>query len=129
MRTSLVEVPTKKPKTMMQELINTLQEENCPLAVLHEGNISTFQGRGVRHLYNIMQEQPELLLGAKIAVKAVGRSSARMMCQGGVTEVWAEYISQQAYDLLHDAGIRVSYEHKVDHNKFLDIWERLQEYE
>lgn len=111
----------------MQELINTLQEENCQLVVLHEGNITTFEGRGVRHLYNIIQEQPELLLGAKLAVKAVGRSAAQMMKKGGVVEVWAEYMSQQAYDLLTDAGIRVGYDHKVDHNKFLDIWERLQE--
>lgn len=50
-----------------------------------------------------------------------------MMVEGGITEVWAEYISQQAYDLLHDAGVVVKYDHKVDHATFLDIWRKLGE--
>ena len=50
-----------------------------------------------------------------------------MMADGGITEVWAEYISQQAYDLLRDAGVVVKYDHKVDHATFLDIWRKLGE--
>ena len=101
---------TKDPTTMMQELIDTLNG-----------------GHGVRHLYNLMNEKPELFLEAKLAVKAVGRSAAKMMADGGITEVWAEYISQQAYDLLRDAGVVVKYDHKVDHATFLDIWRKLGE--
>jgi predicted Fe-Mo cluster-binding NifX family protein len=112
---------------MMQKLIDTLHTEQCSLVVLHEGKISTFDGHGVRRLYNIMTEEPELLLDAKLAVKAVGRSAARMMVQGGVVQVWADVISEQAYDVLHDAGIVVNYERKVDHNHFLDIWKRMDE--
>ena len=56
---------------MMQELIDTLYTEQCSLVVLHEGNIRTFDGHGMRRLYNIYQEEPELFLDAKLAVKAV----------------------------------------------------------
>lgn len=114
---------------MMQELIDTLHTEQCSLVVLHEGNITTYDGRGVRRLYNIINDEPELFLEAKLAVKAVGRSAARMMAEGGVAEVYADVISQQAYDVLNDAGIVVKYEKKVDHSTFLKIWQKLGELE
>ena len=114
---------------MMQELIDTLQIEQCFLAVLHEGNIRTFHGHGVRRLYNILNEEPELLPEAKLPAKAVGRSAARMMVDGGVAEVYAEVTSQQAYDVLHDAGVVVRYDKKVDHPTFLSIWQKLGELE
>ena len=112
---------------MMQELIDTLHTEQCSLVILHEGKINTYSGHGIRHLYNIMNEEPELFLEAKLAAKAVGRSSARMMAEGGVVEVYADVISTQAYDLLSDAGIVVKYEKKVPHSVFLDIWRKLGE--
>lgn len=114
---------------MMQELIDTLHTEQCSLVILHEGNISTFAGHGLRYLYNIVNEQPELFFKAKVAVKAIGRSAARMMAEGGVTEVHAEIMSQQAYDVLHGAGVAVSFEKKVDHPTFLKIWQKLGEME
>lgn len=114
---------------MMQELIDTLHTEQCSLVILHEGNVRTFDGQGIRHLYNIINDEPELFLEAKIAAKAVGRSAARMMAEGGVAEVYAEILSQQAFDLLTDAGVAVRYERKVDHPTFLKIWQKLGELE
>lgn len=112
---------------MMQELIDTLHTEQCSLVILHDGKIRTFNGHGVRRLYNIVTEEPELLYDAKLAVKAVGRSAAKMMVDGGAVEVYAEYMSQQAYDMLTEAGVKVSYDKKVEHNAFLDIWRKLGE--
>ena len=112
---------------MMDELKETLQTEDCALAVLHEGRISTFSGRGVRTLYNLLDEQPELLYGAKIADKAVGRTAARAMVEGGVSEVFAEVISDSACDTLRDGGVEVSYDRKVDHAAFLKIWQKRNE--
>ena len=112
---------------MMQELIDTLHDEQHTLVVLHDGRISTFDGQGLRRLYNIMNEEPELLYGAKIAAKAVGRSAAAMMVDGGVAEIFAEYISQQAYDSLTSAGIKVSFDKKLEHREFLEVWRKLGE--
>ena len=49
------------------------------------------------------------------------------MKEGGVVEVYADYISEQAYDTLHAAGIKVTAVHKVSHHEFLKIWERMGE--
>lgn len=112
---------------MMQELIATLHTDQHTLVVLHDSRISTFDGQGVRRLYNIMNEEPELLYDAKVAAKAVGRSAAAMMVDGGVAEVYAEYISQQAYDALTSAGIKVSFDKKLEHREFLEVWRKLGE--
>lgn len=112
---------------MMQELIDKLHNEHCSLAILHEGNIKTYEGHGIRRLYDIAQREPELLLGAKLAAKAVGMSAAKVMVDGGVVEVWAEYLSHQAWQLLESGGVTVHYEKLKDHDAFLKVWERLNE--
>ncbi|ALO49742.1 DUF1893 domain-containing protein [Hoylesella enoeca] len=112
---------------MMDELKDKLHSEQCSLVVLHEGNIRTFDGRGVRTLYDLMTNEPEVFLGAKLADKAVGRTAARMMVEGGVCEVYADVISEQAFSTLEDAGIKVTYNSKVNHQDFLNIWKRLGE--
>lgn len=112
---------------MMQDLIDTLRDEQHTLVVLHDGRIRTFDGQGVRRLYNIMNDEPELLYDAKVAAKAVGRSAASMMVEGGVAELYAEYISQQAYDTLTEAGIKVSFDKKLAHPDFLEVWRKLGE--
>ncbi len=112
---------------MMQQIIDTLHNGHDTLVILHEGRQRSFSGQGLRNLYNIAVQEPELLLGAKLADKAVGRTSARVMAEGGVVEVYADYISEQAYDLLTSANVKVRYGMKVDHSTFLDIWKKLGE--
>lgn len=112
---------------MMNELIETLQTEQCSMVLLHEGNMTTFEGRGVRTLYHLLNEEPELLFQSKVAIKAVGGTSARAMVEGGVVEVYADVISEQAYGILIGAHIKVEYEKKVDHQRFLKIWEQMGE--
>ena len=112
---------------MMDKLKEALSNGDCNLAILHEGHINTFKGRGVRVLYHILDDAPELLLGSKLADKAVGRTAAKAMIDGGVAEIWAEIISQEACEMLRSSGIKVSYQSKVDHATFLKLWERMGE--
>ena len=111
----------------MNELIDTLNIEQCNLVILHDGKIHTFDGAGIRGLYNLQKEEPEMLYHSKLAAKAVGRTAAKVMVDCNVTEVYAYVISQQAYDRLTDAGIKVSYHDIVDHARFLKIWEEMGE--
>lgn len=112
---------------MMNQLVDKLHNEQLSLVILHEGSVITYHGHGVRTLYHILDNEPELLLGAKVAIAAVGHTAAKAMAEGGVAEVWADYISHQAYDTLVSAGIKLKASHKVDHAQFLKIWERMGE--
>jgi predicted Fe-Mo cluster-binding NifX family protein len=82
---------------------------------------------GIRSLYHLQQDEPEMLYHSKLAAKAVGRTAAKMMAQCDVDEVYADVISDYAYDTLKDAGIRVRYNDKVNHARFLKIWEQMGE--
>ena len=112
---------------MMDQLIDTLNSEQCNLVVLHDGRVNTFNGVGVRSLYHLQHDEPEMLYHSKLAAKAVGRTAAKVMAQCDVDEVYADVISDYAYDTLRDAGIRVRYANKGDHARFLRIWEQMGE--
>lgn len=101
--------------------------DDCTLAVLHNGRIRTYRGRGIRFLYNILNEEPEVFLGAKVAVKVIGGTAAKTMIDGGVTELYAQMISERALAKLESSSVKVSYDKVVGHTEFLSIWEKLGE--
>ena len=90
--------PFKTESLMMDQLIDTLNSEQCNLVVLHDGRVNTFDGVGVRSLYHLQHDEPEMLYHSKLAAKAVGRTAAKVMAQCDVDEVYADVISDYAYD-------------------------------
>ena len=93
----------------MDELIKLLEEENLSCVIRKDGKIHTFRQRGVKDLYEIYTHQPELLRDSEIADKVVGKGAAALMVLGKVARLHATVISQEAYNLLEQAGIKVEY--------------------
>ncbi len=82
--------------------------------VIKKGDITrTFTRRGVADLYELYQDTPELLDGACIADKIVGKASAAIMALSNVKEVYATVISTEALSLLREKGIAVSYDRET----------------
>lgn len=111
----------------MKDLKEALEVGDCTLAVLHNGKILTYKGKGIRFLYNIINDEPEVFLGAKCAVKVIGGTAAKTIIDGGVTEVYAEMISEWALAKFENSNIKLSYDKVVSHTDFLAIWEKLGE--
>ena len=95
-------------KEELQDLIDLLHGRKCS-CVLRNGEIRTFERRGVEDLYDLLRERPGLLVGADVADKVVGKGAAALMVSGRVGRVYAGVISEPAYGLLLQAGIPVSY--------------------
>lgn len=93
---------------MMERLIQILHEGGFSCVVLN-GEMRTFSQRGVMDLYDLLTHEPEFLNGALIADKVVGKGAAALIALGKVKELYADVISQPAYDLLQSAGLQVSY--------------------
>ena len=89
---------------MMGELVSLLHEGGYSLVLQKDGKIHTFSERGVADLYRLRSENPELLQGAFLADKVVGK---------GVAELHADVISEPALSLLAESPVRVSYGEKV----------------
>lgn len=94
----------------MKELVELLDRENLSCVIRKGGEIHTFKQRGVKDLYEIYTHTPDLLNDSEIADKVVGKGAAAIMVLGKVAMLHATVISQEAYNLLEQAGIKVEYE-------------------
>ena len=100
----------------MKQLIEILHNEGLTLVVRSEnGDIHRFTQRGVKDLLTLVGERPEVLQGAFIADKAVGKAAAACMVIGGVKHVHADVMSEPALALLNAHGIKAEYGQLVDH--------------
>ena len=97
------------------QLIDLLHIEACS-CVIRNGDVTRiFRERGVKDLYRLLEEEPELLDGAFVADKVVGKGAAALMILGGVEELFADVVSRAALDLFAAAGKAVAYTVAVPH--------------
>ena len=100
----------------MKQLIDILHNEGLTLVIKSgDGEIRRFTGRGVKDLLMLAVEHQEVLKGALIADKAVGKAAAACMVVGGIKRVHADVMSEPALALLQDHGIIAEYGQLVDH--------------
>ena len=100
----------------MKELMDILHGENLTLVLKSsDSTIHRFTQRGVKDLFELVKERPEVLHGAIIADKAVGKAAAACMVTGGVSRVYADVMSEPALALLQQYGIIAEYGTLVDH--------------
>lgn len=100
----------------MKKLIDILHNEGLTLVVRSEnGEIHRFTQRGVKDLLTLVSEHPDILNGAMIADKAVGKAAAACMVVGGAKQVYADVMSELALSLLQAHGVEASCGQLVDH--------------
>lgn len=92
---------------MKQQLIHRLCAEQCSCVICNHGTTRIFRERGVKDLHRLLHTEPELLAGAIIADKVVGKGAAALMVAGGIGWLYAEVISRPALELLSKHNIEV----------------------
>ena len=100
---------------MTSELTELLHQGHHSLVVRQGESVRCFDNRGVADLYSLLGEEPQLLQGAAVADKVVGKAAASLMMLGGVTELYADVISDLALELLQQSPMAVHYTERVDH--------------
>lgn len=98
----------------MDDLINILHEGNHSLVVAN-GDICTFDQRGIADLYDLLCNDSGFLAGASIADKVVGKGAAALIILGRTAELYADIISESALEILNQSPVKVSYGQKVHH--------------
>lgn len=96
-------------KEQKKQAIELLFAEKCSCVIRNGDTVRIFRERGVTDLYRLLRGEPELLHGAFIADKVVGKGAAALMVLGGVEGLFADVVSHPALDLLAGAGIAVDY--------------------
>lgn len=98
---------------LIEQLIEILHRGGYSL-VVDNGEINTFGGRGVSDLYRILTSDSQMLNGATIVDKVVGKGATALMVLGKIRQVHADVISRPALSMLEAYGIRVTYTELVD---------------
>lgn len=96
-------------------LIEMLFAEKCSCIIRNGDRIGIFRDRGVMDLYRLLGNDRSFLDGAFVADKVVGKGAAALMVLGGVSELFADVISQSALKLLESNGVKVDYTLAVPH--------------
>lgn len=84
------------------------------VAVCRAGEVMTRDGRGIAPLLAIVSEESDLR-GASVADLIVGKAAALLMARAGVSEVYAEVMSEAGertlseHDIPHSCGLLVPY--------------------
>lgn len=84
------------------------------VAVCRAGEVMTRDGRGIAPLLAIASEE-SVLRGASVADLIVGKAAAMLMVRAGVSEVYAEVMSEAGertlseHDIPHSCGLLVPY--------------------
>lgn len=97
---------------MIGDLYRLLTDGGHSLVVENDG-IHTFDSRGIADLYQLLQTSPDVLRGARVADKVVGKAAAALMILGGVEQLFAGIVSAAALSLLSEYGVAVKYEQAV----------------
>ncbi len=94
----------------LKRLTEILHKENCSCVIENEDGLLTIgRERGVRDLMNFLKQTPEVLKGALVADKVVGKGAAALMVLGGVKGIYADVISVKAFELLDKSGVDAGY--------------------
>lgn len=112
----------------MEGLMNMLHDDGAGHSLVLQsdtGEIFVYGGRGITDLLCLLTKSPDLLRGAMLADKVVGKAAAALMILGGVKAVYAETVSESALQLFADLSkhtfkgaarhVEVSYGNMVDH--------------
>lgn len=102
-------------KEQKEQTVGLLFAEKCSCVVRNGDEVRIFRERGVKDLYRLLREEPQLLDGAFVADKVVGKGAAALMILGGVEELFADVVSRAALDLFAAAGKAVAYTVAVPH--------------
>ena len=108
----------------MKQLIDILHKGHCSCVIEKEGKIYQFTRKGIADLYDIYHSTPQLLQGASVADKIIGKAAAALLVLGGVSEVYADIISASALHLLQENHIATSFNTQTEYirNRHNDGW-------
>lgn len=93
----------------MESIIEILHKEHCSCVICNGGEITKCHGQGISDLYRILTENPQLLEGALVADKVIGKGAAALMILGGVKQVYTDVISVPAKTLFEQSGLHPEY--------------------
>ena len=84
-------------------------------AVIKNGKIiSTAKGQGIAPLLTFYENEPEILKGAFVIDKVIGKAAAMILILGGTQQVYGALMSSAALEYLTEHGCKADFGKKID---------------
>lgn len=110
-----IKMKTTQMSGLLPEVIELLNAGNYSCVIkTGSGEILTFTQRGVKDLFQLVQNKKKTLKNAVVADKIIGKAAAALLVLGEVKSVYANIISLPALDLLTKNGIHIEYNKTTD---------------
>lgn len=90
-----------------------LKEGGYSFVLYKDGEWSTSEKRGIAPIMELLSENKELLSGAYVADKVIGKAAAMLLIEGGISYLHAEVISEHATECLQKYNIEFEYQNLV----------------
>lgn len=90
-----------------------LREGGYTCVLCTEREILTSQKRGIRPI--LEHWEAGRLAGASVADKIIGKAAAMLLILGGAREVYGQVMTEEAHQILTEAGIKASFGCLTDH--------------
>ena len=92
-----------------------LQGEITFAAVLQEGRLVTSERKGIAPMMALLEKEPDILKGACVADRVIGRAAALLMEKAGVAEAFGEVVSSHALKAFEKSGVSFTFGKKVEY--------------
>ena len=112
---------TQEMETESHELLTLLDSLNCSCVVRNNGITTRYIQRGVRDLYELVSTRPEVLRGAHVADKIIGKGAAALLVLGKASRATTHTITTPALKMLREAGMEVRYGNEVP---YVENWKK-----
>lgn len=76
---------------------------------INEDNVFTSDKQGIAPIMELLQNESDILKGAYVADRVIGRAAALLLMKGGIKELYTDVISEHALLVLKTSEIIVSY--------------------
>lgn len=93
----------------------TLETTGCSCVAVKNGQAAVSDMSGVRPLMMWLENQPELLRGACVADKIIGKAAALLLLYGGAARIYGDVMSDPAIAILRQNGIPYTFATRVEH--------------
>ena len=90
-----------------------LKEGGYSFVLYKDGEWSTSEKRGIAPIMELLRENKELLKGAYVADKVIGKAAALLLIEGGISYLHTQVISEHAIEVLRMSNIEFEYQSLV----------------
>lgn len=84
-------------------------------AVLSDGTLITSEKKGIAPMMALLEEDKDILKGAHVADRVIGRAAALLMEKAGVAAAFGELVSSHALKAFGKSGIPFTYGKEADY--------------